>query len=121
MKQVNCYRTNCQRSSESALAQLQTTEDRTDIAIIDEGKKGLFGIFGSSPAIVKVTVKVDPIEEALKFLSEVSEKMGVNVTIETEKNGKQVKFKLSGEKIALLHWKKRTNFKCTSIFDTIGH
>ena len=39
----NCYRTNCRKAVESALAQLQTTEDRTEISIIDEGKKGIFG------------------------------------------------------------------------------
>nr|WP_295972435.1 RNA-binding cell elongation regulator Jag/EloR [uncultured Bacillus sp.] len=106
MKQVTSTGQTVEEAVQSALAQLQTTEDRTDISVIDEGKKGIFGIFGSRPAVVKVTVKIDPIEEAKRFLMDVSEKMGVNATIETERNGKQVKFKLSGVKIALLIGKR---------------
>ena len=106
MKQVTATGQNVKEAVESALAQLQTTEDRTDISIIDEGKKGFFGIFGSRPAVVKVTVKIDPIEEARKFLKDVCEKMGAPISIDVEESGKQVKFTLSGEKIALLIGKR---------------
>ena len=40
MKQVTATGQTVKEAVESALAQLQTTEDRTDISIIDEGKKG---------------------------------------------------------------------------------
>ena len=79
MKQVTATGQTVKEAVESALAQLQTTEDRTEISIIDEGKKGIFGIFGSRPAVVKVTVKIDPIEETQKFLTDVSEKMGAPI------------------------------------------
>ena len=88
MKQVTATGQTVKEAVESALAQLQTTEDRTEISIIDEGKKGIFGIFGSRPAVVKVSVKIDPIEEAKKFLSDVSEKMGAPISIEVEKRWK---------------------------------
>ena len=84
MKQVTATGQTVEEAVESALAQLQTTEDRTEISIIDEGKKGIFGIFGSRPAVVKVTVKIDPIEEAKNFLSDVSEQMGAPISIEVE-------------------------------------
>ena len=106
MKQTTATGQTVKQAVESALAQLQITEDRADISIVDEGKKGIFGIFGARPAVVKVSVIKDPIEEAEKFLLDVSEKMGAPVTIEVEKNGKQVKFILSGEKIALLIGKR---------------
>lgn len=106
MKQVTATGQTVKEAVESALAQLQTTEDRTDISIIDEGKKGIFGIFGSRPAVVKVSVKIDPIEEARTFLMEICDKMGASMTIDVEKSGKQVKFKLSGEKVALLIGKR---------------
>lgn len=106
MKQTTATGQTVKQAVESALAQLQITEDRADISIVDEGKKGIFGIFGARPAVVKVSVIKDPIEEAKKFLLDVSEKMGAPVTIEVEKNGKQVKFILSGEKIALLIGKR---------------
>ena len=106
MKQTTATGQTVKEAVESALAQLQITEDRADISIVDEGKKGIFGIFGARPAVVKVSVIKDPIEEAEKFLLDVSEKMGAPVTINVEKKGKQVKFILSGEKIALLIGKR---------------
>ncbi len=106
MKQITATGQTVKEAVESALAQLQITEDRAEISIVDEGKRGIFGIFGSRSAVVKVTVKQDPIEEAKKFLQDVSEKMGAPITIDVKKNGKQVKFQLSGEKIALLIGKR---------------
>ncbi|MDR7078802.1 spoIIIJ-associated protein [Neobacillus niacini] len=106
MKQVTATGQTVEEAVQSALAQLNTTKDRTDVAIIDEGKRGIFGIFGSRPAVVKVTVIIDPIDEAKKFLLQVSEQMGAPVSIEIKRDGKQVHFVLSGEKIALLIGKR---------------
>jgi spoIIIJ-associated protein len=106
VKQVTATGQNVEEAVASALAQLNTTKDRTEVSIIDEGKKGIFGIFGSRPAIVKVTVKADPIEEAKNFLVSVSEQMGVSVKVDIAKEGKNVSFNLSGEKIALLIGKR---------------
>ncbi|WP_312470738.1 RNA-binding cell elongation regulator Jag/EloR [Neobacillus sp.] len=106
MKQVTATGQTVEEAVESALAQLQTTKDRTDVDIIDEGKKGIFGIFGSRPAVVKVTVIIDPLEEAKKFLTQVSEQMGAPAEIEIKRDGKQVHFVMTGEKIALLIGKR---------------
>lgn len=106
MKQVTATGQTVAEAVESALAQLNTTKDRTEISVIDEGKKGIFGIFGSRPAVVKVTVKIDPIEEAKKFIIGVSKEMGVSVEIESRREGKQVHLILTGEKIALLIGKR---------------
>jgi len=105
VKQVTATGQTVEEAVKSALAQLETTEDRVEVAIMDEGKKGIFG-FGSRPAVVKVTAKIDPVEEAKEFLKEVSEKMGVDVEIEVLREGKQVQFILSGDKIALLIGKR---------------
>ncbi|MBT2733169.1 RNA-binding cell elongation regulator Jag/EloR [Bacillus sp. ISL-7] len=106
MKQVTATGQTVEEAVKSALAQLQTSKDRTDIDIIDQGKKGIFGIFGSRPAIVKVTVIIDPIEEAKKFLTQVSEQMGAPAEIEIKREGKHVHFIMTGEKIALLIGKR---------------
>ncbi|MEH7112216.1 RNA-binding cell elongation regulator Jag/EloR [Neobacillus niacini] len=106
MKQVTATGQTVEEAVESALAQLNTTKDRTDVTIIDEGKRGFFGIFGARPAVVKVTIIIDPIDEAKKFLLQVSEQMGVPVSIEIKRDGKQVHFVLTGEKIALLIGKR---------------
>ncbi|MEH7084826.1 RNA-binding cell elongation regulator Jag/EloR [Neobacillus drentensis] len=106
MKQVTATGQTVEEAVKSALAQLQISKDRTDIDIIDEGKKGIFGIFGSRPAVVKVTVIIDPIEEAKKFLTQVSEQMGAPAEIEIKREGKNVHFIMTGEKIALLIGKR---------------
>jgi spoIIIJ-associated protein len=106
VKQVTATGQTVEEAVESALAQLNTTKDRADVAIIDEGKKGIFGIFGSRPAVVKVTVIIDPIDEAKKFLLQVSEQMGAPISIEMKRDGKQVLFVMTGEKIALLIGKR---------------
>ncbi|MFC4802308.1 RNA-binding cell elongation regulator Jag/EloR [Neobacillus sp. GCM10023253] len=106
MKQVTATGQTVEEAVESALAQLKTSKDRTEINIIDEGKKGIFGIFGSRPAVVKVTVIHDPIEEAKKFLMQVGEQMGAPVSIDVKRDGKQVLFVMTGEKIALLIGKR---------------
>jgi spoIIIJ-associated protein len=106
VKQVTATGQTVEEAVESALAQLNTTKDRADVAIIDEGKKGIFGIFGSRPAVVKVTVIIDPIDEAKKFLLQVSEQMGAPISIEIKRDGKQVLFVMTGEKIALLIGKR---------------
>lgn len=106
MKQVTATGQTVDEAVESALAQLNTTKDRVEIKIIDEGKKGLFGIFGSKPAVVKATIKFDPIEEARKFLENVVASMNVSAKIDVQVNGKNVKFDLSGEKLAVLIGKR---------------
>lgn len=106
MKQITATGQTVEEAVESALAQLSTTRDRIEVTIVDVGKKGFLGIFGSRPAIIKATVKIDAIEEARGFLLQVSEKMGVPIQIEVLRDGKQVNFILTGEKIALLIGKR---------------
>ncbi|MBD7939580.1 protein jag [Cytobacillus sp. Sa5YUA1] len=106
MKEITATGQTVNEAVHSALAQLQTTEDRVEIEILEEGRKGILGIFGSRPAVIKATMKMDPIAEAEKFLLEVSEKMGAPVEIETVRDGKNVEFILSGNKIALLIGKR---------------
>ncbi|MBE4907915.1 protein jag [Bacillus luteolus] len=106
MKQITATGQTVDEAVESALAQLQTTKDRAEITIIDEGKKGIFGIFGTKPAIVKVTMKMDPVEESKKFLQQVIANMGVSAQIEVTVQGKNVEFNISGEKIAILIGKR---------------
>lgn len=105
MKQVTATGATVEEAVQSALAQLQATRDRVEISIIDEGKRGIFG-FGSRPAIVKVKLIIDPLEEAKKFLKSVSFHMGVDIEIEEKRDGRLVQFILSGEKIALLIGKR---------------
>lgn len=106
MKKITATGQSVDAAVESALAQLNTTRDRVEIVIEDEGKKGFLGLFGSRQAIVHVTLKPDAIEESLIFLKKVSEQMGVEVKIDVQRDGRNVVFLLSGEKMALLIGKR---------------
>ncbi|MEH6941263.1 RNA-binding cell elongation regulator Jag/EloR [Bacillus sp. JJ722] len=106
MRELTATGQSVDEAVESALAQLNTTRDRVEIEILDEGKKGLFGLFGTRKAAVKVTLQPDPIEEAKAFLQKVTTNMGLNVAIDVEVDGKMITFKLSGSKLALLIGKR---------------
>ncbi|WP_337017144.1 RNA-binding cell elongation regulator Jag/EloR [Oceanobacillus massiliensis] len=90
----------------SALEQLNTTRDQVEIDVIDEGKKGVLGIFGSKPAIVKVARAKNPVQEAEKFIKEVTSNMNLNVELTTTVEGNHVTYEMDGENIAIIIGKR---------------
>lgn len=106
MKQVTVTGQTVDEAIESALSQLKTTKERIEVTIIDEGKKGILGIFGARPAIVKVTLKTNPIEEAKSFIINVCKQMDINVEIEASIEGKHVQFNLKSDKAGFLIGKR---------------
>ena len=101
MREITASGATVEEAIETALQQLNIPENRAEIEVIDEGKKGFLGLFGSVRAVVKVKEKKDNIEVAKQFISEVATNMGIDVEIDVEQGDKIVKFNLSGEKIAL--------------------
>lgn len=106
MREVTASGQTVDEAVQSALAQLNTTRDRVEVNVIDEGKKGFLGIFGSKLAIVSVKLAKDQIKETEKFILDVTRNMEVNVTLETIVKDNHVTFELSGDKIALLIGKR---------------
>lgn len=106
MKQVTAAGQSVEDAVSSALAQLNTTRDRVEIEVVDQGKKGFFGWIGARKAVVHASLLPDPVEEACQFLKNISEKMNVHSEITVKREGKVVTFHLSGEKIALLIGKR---------------
>ncbi|RWR08943.1 RNA-binding cell elongation regulator Jag/EloR [Siminovitchia fortis] len=107
MRQVTATGSTVEEAVQSALAQLETTEDQVEIKIIDEGKKGLFGLFGSRPVVVEVTAKPGAVESAEQFLQNIVKNMGIEAEIDiVEKDGRNVMFNISGEKMGLLIGKR---------------
>lgn len=106
MREITASGQTVEEAVQSALEQLNTTKDQVDIEVIDEGKKGLLGVFGSKRAYVKVKIKKNPIEEAEKFIHKVTENMNVDVDITTTVKENHVTFEMNGENIALLIGKR---------------
>src|SRR5699024_3690415 len=90
----------------SALKQLDLTEDQVETEVIDEGKKGFLGIFGSALAVVKVKEKQNIIEDTANYLIELTKNMGVDVSVDISVEDKRVTYQLNGEKIGILIGKR---------------
>ncbi|MRG87954.1 RNA-binding cell elongation regulator Jag/EloR [Salinibacillus xinjiangensis] len=106
MRQVTATGQTVEEAIQSALEKLETTKERVEVDIIDEGKKGVFGLFGSKPAIVKVSLLADKSKEGEEYLRQIAEKMGIEVDLNVIKNDKEIQYELSGDKIAMLIGKR---------------
>lgn len=106
MREMTASGQTVEEAVQRALEQLETTRDQVEIDIIDEGKRGFLGIFGSKLAIVNVQRVKDQIKETEKFIMELTRNMNVDVELTTTVNNKDVVFELTGEKIALLIGKR---------------
>ncbi|WP_068675956.1 RNA-binding cell elongation regulator Jag/EloR [Oceanobacillus sp. Castelsardo] len=106
MKEITASGQTVEEAVQSALEQLNTTKDQVEITIIDEGKKGILGIFGAKPAIVKVEMLPSPIEEAENYIKQWTTNMNLDVDIHTTVDGKHVTFELNGENIAIIIGKR---------------
>ncbi len=106
MREITASGQTVEDAVKSALEQLQTTEDQVEIDIIDEGKRGILGIFGSKLSVVHVKQLKNQIEEAETFILEIAENMGVHIELNTTVEDNFVTFDMQGEGIALLIGKR---------------
>ncbi|QGQ48558.1 RNA-binding cell elongation regulator Jag/EloR [Metabacillus sediminilitoris] len=106
MNEVTANGLTVNEAVEEALKKLKADREEVEIIVVDEGRKGIFGIFGKRSATVKVTLIHDPVKEAQNFLSNVMEKMGIDAQINVNRSGKIVTFQLTGDKLAVLIGKR---------------
>ncbi len=106
LREVTASGQTVEEAIQSALEQLGVEENQVDVEVIDEGKRGMFGIFGSKRAYVKVTVAKDPVEETAQFIKEVTSNMNLSVKVETEIKGNHVTYTMHHENIAKLIGKR---------------
>ena len=91
----------------NALVELQTTSDKIEYEVVEEGSSGILGLF-SKQAVIRVRKKDDIQENAVEFLSDVFKAMEMNVDIEIEYNDveKQMNIELSGDEMGMLIGKR---------------
>ncbi|WP_328006735.1 Jag N-terminal domain-containing protein [Heyndrickxia acidicola] len=106
MKEVTAAGQSVEEAVISALSELNASRDEVDIEVVNEGKRGIFGFFGTKPAVVKVKVKSDPIEETKQYLSEILKNMDIDSEIQVKQDGRQVEFNMTGEKMASIIGKR---------------
>lgn len=105
MREVTASGQTLEEAVQAALEQLNTSRDQVEVEVIDAGKKGFLGLFGSR-AVVKVKQIKDNIKETESFIKNVTKNMGVTVEVNTTITENHVTYELSGEKIALLIGKR---------------
>ncbi|WLV24701.1 RNA-binding cell elongation regulator Jag/EloR [Aciduricibacillus chroicocephali] len=102
MKQVTASGKTVEEAIESAVQQLQTTKDKVDVHIIEEGKKGIFGIFGSKRAIVQVTLRKTPGQIAEEYLLGIVSNFLKHPRVSLQKKGKKVLYVLEALDTSML-------------------
>ncbi|MEI2421364.1 Jag N-terminal domain-containing protein, partial [Arthrospira platensis SPKY2] len=93
---------NVEEAVGSALKQLNVTEDKVTIEVLEEGSKGFLNLIGVKPAKVKVTLKRDYIEDARKFVRDVLDSMGVLAEIRISEENDTIKIDLTGPKMGII-------------------
>lgn len=102
MKFIEVDGKNVEEAVSSALKQLNVTEDKVTIEVLEEGSKGFLNLIGVKPAKVKVTLKRDYIEDARKFVRDVLDSMGVLAEIRISEENDTIKIDLTGPKMGII-------------------
>ncbi|MDP5276077.1 RNA-binding cell elongation regulator Jag/EloR [Chengkuizengella axinellae] len=103
MKKISVTGKTIEDAVQSGLAQLNTTEERVKVHIIEEPTKGFLGIIGSKEAKVELEYISDVIDEAFEFLKDIVDKMKLDVSVEIGQKKDNEKFlNLTGPEVGIL-------------------
>ncbi|TCS95485.1 RNA-binding cell elongation regulator Jag/EloR [Hazenella coriacea] len=103
-----------------ACQQLHTDQSKVNIHILEYPKKGFLGLFARK-AKVEVERIIDPVDEALHFLTQVTKKMGFDVLIDVERlaNSASVTFHIRGSDLGLLIGKRGQTLESLQLLTNI--
>lgn len=85
-----------------ALDELKIDKSLANIVVIDEGNKGLFGLFGNKFAKVQVTKKYYKSDMAKDFLSDVFNKMKIEVEIKVDEDENLLMISITGQESGII-------------------
>lgn len=106
MRKVTVSGKTVDEAIEQGLTKLDTTRDKVEIKVLEEPQKGLFGILGGKPAVVEVQLKPDPIKEAIIFLRDTIDKMGISASVDKEERQDGIYLNITGVDIGVLIGKR---------------
>ncbi|MDT8719512.1 protein jag [Clostridium sp. 19966] len=102
MKSIEMTGKTVEEAVKNALLELNLTEDKIEVDIIEEGSKGLFKIIGAKPAKIKVTIKDSFADMAKNFIQEVLDKMSITADINIKEENRTLKINLSGPDMGVI-------------------
>ena len=96
MKSIEVLGKTYEEALEKALKELNVTEDKVTVEVIEAGSKGLFNFIGGKPTKLKVTIKNDASVIAKEFLSKVLSSMNINAQFDINENKEEIDIEISG-------------------------
>jgi len=102
MKSIETIGKTAEEAIQNALKELNVTEDKVAIEVLEEGSKGFLNIIGVKPAKVKVTLKRDHIGDAKKFLRDVLNAMNIEAEIHIKEENNEININLIGPNMGVL-------------------
>ncbi|MGL5244902.1 MAG: RNA-binding cell elongation regulator Jag/EloR [Sarcina sp.] len=97
MKTIETVGKTVEEALNNALRQLNTTEDKVEYTVLDEGSKGFFNLIGTKPAKISVILKRDYIEEGKDFLDSILKKMEISAEIKLKQENNTININLIGK------------------------
>lgn len=102
MKSVEATGKTVEEALKNALRELNTTEDKVEYKVLEEGSKGFLNLIGTKPAKVSVTIKKDSIADAKVFLRDVLDKMGIMAEVKMKEEADALHIELIGPKMGTI-------------------
>ncbi len=84
------------------LKELNTSEDKVEIKVIDEGSKGFLNFIGTRPAKIEMKLKKDYEKEVRDFLESILKSMDVEAKISIKEKKDVIKIDLSGPDMGII-------------------
>lgn len=91
-----------------ALIKLQTTSDKLEYEVIEEGSTGILGFIGKKPAIIKARKKFDLVDYTYDFLNDMFKAMGIKVKsdINYDAEARNMDISFEGDEMGILIGKR---------------
>jgi len=84
------------------LKELNTSKDKVEIKVIDEGSKGFLNFIGTRPARIEMKLKKDYEKEVRDFLESILKSMNVEANINIKEKKDVIKIDLSGSDMGII-------------------
>lgn len=102
MKSIETIGKTTEEAIQNALKELNVTEDKVSIEVLEEGSKGFLNIIGVKPAKVRVTLKRNVADEAETFLRDVLNAMKIKSEIHIKEEKDELRINLVGPNMGML-------------------
>lgn len=106
MKKVTVSGKTVEEAVQAGLERLSADASQVDYTVIEDAQKGFLGLFGGKPAVIEMKLKPDPLKEAMLFLRDTIDKMGISASVDSEERDEGTYLTISGADIGVLIGKR---------------